>query len=74
MTGRELIIYIMQNGLEDKVIFETISEGEAAVKFGVGIATIRLWYKLELIDGFELNNTLLISKKAMDPRKRDEHE
>ena len=71
MTGRELIMYILQNKLEDEVVFETMSESDAAVKFGVGIATIRLWYGLKWIDGFELNGVLYIDKKAIDPRKKD---
>lgn len=42
MTGRELIIYILQNNLEDAEIFDDnlksmfMSVEEAAVKFGCG--------------------------------------
>ena len=49
MTGRDLIIYILQNNLEDTKVFEDgrplglMSIEEAAVKFNVGIGTIRLW-------------------------------
>lgn len=72
MTGRELIMYILEHKLENEVIFETMSASDAAVKFGVGVTTIRLWYGLKWIDGFELNNELYISKRAVDPRKRDD--
>lgn len=74
MTGRDLIIYIMQNNLEDEVVIETINEGAAAVKFGVGINSIRLWYKLGLLKGWELKRdgytSLAIFKDAPDPREK----
>ena len=41
MTGRDLIIYIMQNNLEDEVVLKDgffvgfMDENEAAAKFGV---------------------------------------
>lgn len=71
MTGRDLIIYIMQNDLENETIFETMSEGEAAVKFGVGVASIRVWYKLGLLIGWEMNGVLLIWKGNIDPREKE---
>ena len=74
MTGRDMIIYIMQNNLEEKDIFETMSEGEAAVKFGVGVASIRVWFKLGLLKGWDINGHLIIWKYETDPRKRDKHE
>lgn len=49
MTGRELILHILQNNLENEVVVKNglfiglLNEKEAAVKFNVGIATIRVW-------------------------------
>lgn len=50
MTGRELIIYILENGLENtdvsELIFDTpafLTIHEAARKFDVGLATIHTW-------------------------------
>lgn len=49
MTGRELIIYILQNGLEDEPVFDNnkliahMSVEEFAVKCGVGQATVYAW-------------------------------
>lgn len=49
MTGRELIMYILQNGLEDENIFENnkliahLTVEEFAVKYGVGRATVYAW-------------------------------
>ena len=70
MTGRELIIFIMQNKLEDKVMFELMSEAEAAAKFDVGIATIRVWYDCGYITGgLDIGGTLYLLKDTPDPRK-----
>lgn len=47
MTGRELIIYILENGLEDEPVFKDgkfigfITIGEAAAKMNVGSATVK---------------------------------
>ena len=51
MTGRELILYILQNNLENEVVINQglfvgfLNEKEAAIKFNVGIATIKAWRK-----------------------------
>jgi hypothetical protein len=44
MTGRDLIVYILQNNLENEPVFKDgkfigfMTEGEAAEKFDVGVA------------------------------------
>lgn len=49
MTGRDLIIYILENHLEDEKLFKDgkipglLTYEEAAVKFGVGVSTIKAW-------------------------------
>ncbi len=54
MTGRELIVYIMQNGLEDEVIFkDLLTEEQAAIKFDVGVATIKIWHEMGMLNSFE---------------------
>ena len=51
MTGRELILYILQNNLENEVVLKEglficlLSDKEAAIKFDVGTATIKVWRK-----------------------------
>ena len=49
MTGRDLIIYILENHLEDEEFFKDgkipglLTYEEAAVKFNVGTFTIKAW-------------------------------
>lgn len=49
MTGRELIIYILANGLEDEPVFKNgkfigfVTPTEVAVKEHVGTATVHTW-------------------------------
>lgn len=56
MTGRELILYILSNNLEDKPVFENgrfigfLTPADVAVKKGVGLATIHAWMDLGVIE------------------------
>ena len=74
MTGRELILYILQNNLENAVVLEDgffivfMTEDEAAVKFGVGTATIRAWYQCKMLKGTKFGDTLYFRKDVADPR------
>lgn len=64
MTGRDLIIYILENGLEDKPLVDNgkligfMSVMEAAAKLHVGPSTILIWMeqnKLEYVRiGFDI--------------------
>lgn len=69
MTGRELIVYILQNHLEDEIVIENdiffgmMTEKEASVKFGVGEATIRTWYELGALHGIKIGNSIFILDK-----------
>lgn len=57
MTGRELIVYILQNNLEDEPVFKDgkfigfITDKEAAAKESVGPATIRQYVRMGIIHG-----------------------
>lgn len=56
MTGRDLIVYILQNGLENEEIFKdgkfiglkTVCE--VAEELNVGVETVRAWCKLHMIE------------------------
>ena len=70
MTGRELIIYILANGLEDEPIYEDgkilgfITAIEAAEKFNVGLATIKVWINEGTLDGIRIGEELYIPANA----------
>lgn len=75
MTGRELIIYILQNNLEDEILFKDghflgfMSDKEAAAKFNVGVSTIKAWYMAGMIKGAEIGESLYFLKNIADPRR-----
>ena len=57
MTGRQLIIYILENGLEDDPVFKDgkfigfMTAVEAAQKMNVGVATIFAWWSQGIVKG-----------------------
>lgn len=57
MTGRELIVYIMENHLEDEEVFKDgrllgfMNTIESAIKFDVGYATINAWINTGMLPG-----------------------
>lgn len=69
MTGRELIIHILENNLEDEQIFQDgkiagfMTASEAAVKLNVGEATIRAMVDLKMLDYIYVGDTLYILSK-----------
>ena len=75
MTGRDLIIYIMSNGLENEEVIKNgvlvglISEDKVAVRFGVGVETVRTWTKLGRIKGIRFGDGLYFLDNVTDPRK-----
>lgn len=75
MLGRDWIIYILKNHLEDEPVFEDgrllgfITDAEAAIKYDVGVSTIKLWYELCMIHGIEIGGQLYILANDEDPRK-----
>lgn len=77
MTGKELIFYILENDLEnediikDGVFIWLMDEKEAAVKFDVGVATIRTWYVCGQIDGTKIGDHLYFLRNVKDPRVRE---
>lgn len=74
MTGKELILYILQNNLENTVVLKDgffvgfMTEEEAAIKFGVGVATIRAWYHCKMLKGTQIGDSLYFLKDVADPR------
>ena len=66
MTGRDLIMYILSNNLENEPVFKDgkfvgfMTVMEAAVKFGVGPSTVRVWYDCGVLDGIKIGETIYI--------------
>lgn len=69
MTGRELIIYILRNGLEDEPVFgedslfDFMSEGDFAARMEVGVATVRTWIEMEFLTAVCIGGTYYIPRK-----------
>ena len=68
MTGRELILHILSNGLEESDISELfMTEEEAAVRLHVGIATIKAWTELGLVKCIDINGkTYVLPSKTLE--------
>ena len=66
MTGRELILYILENHLEDEPVFKDgkfigfLTVGEAAEKMMVGTASVRAWAELGMIECVRTVNNIYI--------------
>ena len=72
MTGRDIIIYILENHLEDKNIYELIASNlltfdMAAEKFNVGISTVKTWVQLGMLPCFKIGGVGYILKNAKNP-------
>lgn len=69
ITGRELILYILENKLEDEPIIldggflDLLTVEQAAVKAGVGVETIYAGVALGLFRGVKIGNQLYILPK-----------
>lgn len=72
MTGRDLIIYILQNNLEDEEIFKDgkfigfVTLSEAAVRLDVGVETVKVSIALGLLEGaIKLGDEYLIPEETI---------
>ena len=67
MTGRDLILYILENRLEDKPITELccmknlVTIDQAAAKLKVGEETVKVWFVMGLLDGMKIGETIFVS-------------
>ena len=76
MTGKELILYILNNDLENENVFDEngifiglIDIEETAVKFDVGVYTIETWEHMGWIKGVTIGDKLYFPVNIADPRK-----
>lgn len=72
MTGRELIIFILQHKLEDEPVFKdgrllgfkTIEE--TATKLGTGVATVRAWVERGMLYSVRINDVIYIADELYE--------
>ena len=70
MTGRDLIIHILNNNLEDEPIFSNghfmgfMTVTEAAKKYAVGEHTIKTWYATGRLKFFAIGEMIFIPINA----------
>ena len=77
MTGRELMIYILEHGLENEPIEDVLSnafltEEQAAVKLEVGTETVRTLFNLNKLPGLKIGGTIYIFKDYKKYSERSE--
>ena len=66
MTGRDLIIYILANNLEDEFVFKDgrilgyLSVSEVAEKMNVGISTVYAWITQGLLNCIIMHGVIYI--------------
>jgi hypothetical protein len=71
MTGKDLIIYILENDLENEQVFKDgellgfMSVDLAALKFGVGTTTIKVWADLNIIPYIKIGDTIYIPANSV---------
>lgn len=74
MTGRDLIIYILANNLENELIFKDgkfigfMTASEAAEKLNVGVASIYALINLEMLDCIVVGETVFIPANFEPPK------
>jgi hypothetical protein len=77
MTGRELIIYILSNNLEDQPVCENgrllgfMTVEEAAAKFEVGMFTVETLVNLEMLGAVRIGDTIYIPYNSEYPVKKE---
>lgn len=70
MTGRELILYILENNLENEQVFKDgrllgfYTAAEFAKKWDVGEETVRMWVDLKFVDAIIIYDELYIPSNA----------
>lgn len=76
MTGRELILYILENNLENEPVFQNgefigfVSLDKAANILDVGRETVKTWIALGLIENFiVLGNAMIVPITEIDRMK-----
>ena len=73
MTGRDLILYILANGLEDEPVFKNgnfigfVNPSDVAKKLNVGFATVYAWMHQGRLDSVSVNEGIYIPANYVAP-------
>ena len=78
MTGRELIMYILENHLEDEPVFQNgtfvgyMSDVKFAEILGVGVATVRAWIMMGRIkDAIMIGDVMFVPTICINTLKSE---
>lgn len=72
MLGRDLIMYILKNRLEDVDVFDEEffkrfpTVDTIAIKYNVGNATVKIWIEEGYLQGFEFGGQTYIVPSSLD--------
>lgn len=75
MTGKDLIVYILLYGLEDAQVakdgtfLDFLTEVEVAEIFDTGVATVRTWVDMGVINGVRIGENVYIPNHGCIKRK-----
>lgn len=73
MTGRELILYILSNNLEDEQVFKDgrfigfVTMSDVAKKTNVGLATVCAWVSQGRLDSVAIKDGIYIPANYKSP-------
>lgn len=73
MTGRDLIIYILSNGLENEPVVKNgtligfMTVDEAAAKMNVGVATVFVWVWQKRLPYISIGDVIYIPADTKSP-------
>lgn len=73
MTGRDLIMYILANGLEDEPVFKDgrfvgfVTPTDVAIQTNVGIATVHTWMHQGRVESVSVNGGIYIPANFKSP-------
>ena len=73
MTGRDLIVYILENGLENEPVIKDgtfigfLPAREAAVKLGTGAATVHAMIQLNQLEAAWINGGIHVPADLRSP-------
>jgi predicted transcriptional regulator len=76
MTGRDLIMYILANGLENEPVFKNgkfigfVTTTDVAKKSNVGLATVHAWMQQGRLESVAVNEGIYIPANFKSPMEK----